>query len=40
MYPASTVVLATVLDGERLRRPQVAGLALTGGALVLVTLGR
>jgi drug/metabolite transporter (DMT)-like permease len=40
MYPASTVVLATVLDGERVRRPQAVGLALAGLALVLVTLDR
>lgn len=40
MYPASTVLLAMSLDGERLRRPQVAGLALTGVALALVSLGR
>jgi drug/metabolite transporter (DMT)-like permease len=40
MYPASTVLLATVLDGERVRRPQAVGLVLAGVALALVTLGR
>jgi drug/metabolite transporter (DMT)-like permease len=40
MYPASTVVLATVLDGERMRRPQLLGLAIAGVALVFVTIGR
>jgi drug/metabolite transporter (DMT)-like permease len=40
MYPASTVMLATALDGERVRRPQAIGLGLAGVALVLVTLGR
>ncbi len=40
MYPASTVLLATVLDGERMRRPQLIGLAIAALALVLVTIGR
>jgi drug/metabolite transporter (DMT)-like permease len=40
MYPASTVLLATVFDGERMRRPQVIGLAIAALALVLVTIGR
>jgi drug/metabolite transporter (DMT)-like permease len=40
MYPASTVALAWMLDGERLRRPQLAGMALAAVALLLVTLGR
>lgn len=40
MYPASTVVLATVIDGERLRRPQVIGLGLAAVALALVAVGR
>jgi drug/metabolite transporter (DMT)-like permease len=40
MYPASTVLLATVLDGERLRRPQAVGLGLAALALALVAVGR
>jgi drug/metabolite transporter (DMT)-like permease len=40
MYPASTVVLATVLDGERMRRPQLLGLTIAAVALVFVTIGR
>jgi drug/metabolite transporter (DMT)-like permease len=40
LYPASTVVLATSIDRERLARPQVVGLGLCLVALVLVTLGR
>jgi drug/metabolite transporter (DMT)-like permease len=40
LYPASTVVLATTIDRERLARPQVVGLGLCLVALVLVTLGR
>ena len=40
MYPASTVLLATVLDRERMRLPQVVGLAIAALALVLVTIGR
>ena len=40
MYPASTVLLATIIDDERLRRSQGVGLALAAGALVLVTIGR
>ncbi|HEX4982422.1 MAG TPA: DMT family transporter [Ilumatobacteraceae bacterium] len=40
MYPASTVLLATVFDGERMRRPQLIGLAIAALALVMVTIGR
>ena len=40
MYPATTVILATVLDKERMRRPQVLGLAIAAVALVFVTIGR
>lgn len=39
LYPASTILLATVLDGERMTRSQLAGLWLAGTALVLVTVG-
>ncbi len=39
LYPASTVLLATVLDGERMTRSQFAGLCLAAAALVLVTIG-
>lgn len=40
LYPVSTVMLAFAIDGERVRRPQIAGLILAAAALVLVTLGR
>jgi drug/metabolite transporter (DMT)-like permease len=39
MYPASTVVLASALDGERPTTGQVAGMVLAVAALVLITLG-
>jgi drug/metabolite transporter (DMT)-like permease len=39
MYPATTVLLATVVDRERLTRPQVVGLGLAAGALGLVAVG-
>jgi drug/metabolite transporter (DMT)-like permease len=39
MYPAVTVVLAMMFDAERVRRPQIIGLALAGIAIVLVTVG-
>jgi drug/metabolite transporter (DMT)-like permease len=35
LYPASTVLLALAVDGERLRAAQVAGLGLAAAALVL-----
>jgi drug/metabolite transporter (DMT)-like permease len=39
MYPASTIVLAAVIDGERATRSQLAGMALAAGALVMITTG-
>ena len=39
MYPASTIVLAAVIDGERATRSQVLGMALAAGALVMITTG-
>jgi len=38
LYPASTLLLAVRLDKEKIHPPQVAGLALAAGALVLITL--
>jgi drug/metabolite transporter (DMT)-like permease len=40
LYPASTLVLARVVLKERVWPPQLAGLTLAGGALVLVGIGR
>jgi uncharacterized membrane protein len=39
MYPASTVVLATVLDHERMSNSQAVGLGLAVGALAMVGAG-
>jgi len=39
LYPASTVALAFVRDGERVGRIQVTGLLVAAGALVLVGMG-
>jgi drug/metabolite transporter (DMT)-like permease len=39
MYPASTIVLAAVIDGERATRAQVLGMVLAAGALVMITTG-
>ncbi|MEO5724986.1 MAG: EamA family transporter [Ilumatobacteraceae bacterium] len=40
LYPASTVTLAFVVDGERVSRLQAVGLLLAGVALALVAVGR
>jgi drug/metabolite transporter (DMT)-like permease len=40
MYPASTITLAMVVDGERANRWQWVGITLTLVALALVALGR
>lgn len=40
LYPASTVVLASVLDRERVSRSQALGLGFAAAALVLVSIGR
>jgi uncharacterized membrane protein len=37
-YPASTLLLATGLDGEKIHRPQMVGLALACVALVMITV--
>src|SRR5262245_39305407 len=39
MYPASTIGLAAVIDGERASRSQIAGMVMAAGALVMVTAG-
>jgi len=39
LYPASTVALATVLDGERATRWQVMGMAVGGLAVACITVG-
>lgn len=40
LYPATTVLLASVVLRERLTRMQLVGLALAGAALALVAVGR
>ena len=40
LYPASTVFLASLALGERLRPAQVAGLGLATAAVVMIVLGR
>lgn len=40
LYPASTVVLASAVDRERVSRAQAFGLAFAAAALVLVSIGR
>lgn len=39
LYPASTVLLATAIDGERIRPLQAVGLLVATAALVMVSLG-
>ena len=39
MYPATTVGLATVLDGERMTPSQIVGLVLAVAAVVMVASG-
>ncbi len=39
MYPASTIVLASTLDGERASRSQLAGMVVAAGAVVAITIG-
>lgn len=39
LYPASTVALASVLDGERAGRSQLIGMALAVAAVTMITAG-
>lgn len=39
LYPAVTILLAAVLLGERIERPQLAGLALCGVSVVCIAVG-
>lgn len=39
MYPASTIACAAVLDGERVNRPQIAGMCIAVAALVAIAAG-
>mgnify|MGYP003341831130 CR=1 FL=1 len=38
LYPASTMVLATTVDKERIHRSQAVGILLAAVALVLITV--
>jgi uncharacterized membrane protein len=38
LYPASTLVLAIGVDKEKVHRPQLAGLVLTGAALAMIAI--
>ena len=38
LYPATTMALAVGLDREKVHRPQLLGIGLAAGALVLITL--
>ena len=39
MYPASTILLASLVDGERATRWQLTGMGLAAAALVMITTG-
>lgn len=39
LYPASTVVLARLVLGERLARTQLVGLAIAAGAVTMLAAG-
>ncbi len=39
MYPASTIVLASTLDGERASRSQLVGMLVAAGAVIAIILG-
>jgi drug/metabolite transporter (DMT)-like permease len=38
LYPASTLILATQIDKEKIHRPQALGLFLAAFALILITV--